>query len=76
MEIMLLFLAEILILYAGSVGFGYLFSWLLCRVMQLQAVSFTKLLAANLLAIGVPGIAILLRVALADYGKMFRRGRR
>ncbi len=75
-EIMLLFLAEILFLYAGSVGVGYLFSWLLCRVMQLQAVSFTKLLAANLLAIGVPGIAILLRVALADYGKMFRRGRR
>lgn len=75
-EILLLFFVEILLFYVGAVAFGYLASWLICRLLQLQAVSWTELLKVNLLAVSIPGILILLRVAFADYGKLFRRGRR
>lgn len=75
-ELMLLFLVEILLFYLGAVAFGYLASWLICRLLQLQAVSWKELLKVNLLAVSIPGILILLRVAFADYGKLFRRGRR
>ncbi len=76
LEIMLLFLVEMLLLYVGAVVFGYLVSWLICRLLQIQAVSWRELLKVNLPVVTVPGILILVRIALADYGKMFRRGRR
>ncbi len=76
LEIMLLFVVEMLLLFVGSVGFGYLFSYLICRILHITAVSWRELIRWNAIAVLVPGLLILLRIAFADYGKMFRRGRR
>lgn len=75
-EILMLFVFEMVILFAGSVGFGYLSSYVVCRLLQLTPVAWKVLIKSNLFVVLVPGILVLFLVAFTDYGKMFRRGRR
>lgn len=72
-EIILLFLAEVAILYAFACGLAFGLSWLVCKLLGLGSVVVKPILEKNLRIVAIPFAVVSLLVLFKDYGKIFRR---
>lgn len=72
-EVMLLFLLEGIILFALATGMGFVVSFVICKLLQLNMIGIAGIIKWNIIAIGIPTIANAVRILLRDFGKMFRR---
>ena len=73
LEIVLLFLAELAILFAFACGLAFGLSWIVCKLLGLGAVSINPIISKNLRVVLIPFIAIAALVIAKNYGKIFRR---
>ena len=73
LEIVLLFLAELAILFAFACGLAFGLSWIVCKLLGLGAVSIKPIVSKNLRVVLIPFIAIAALVIAKNYGKIFRR---
>ena len=73
LEVVLVFLAEAALLYGFACGVGFVFSWIVCKLLGFGTVAFTPVLTKNLRIIGIPFAIISLWILIKDYGKIFRR---
>ncbi len=74
-EVMALYLLEGILLFALATAVGYVGNFAICKLLHLQSVGMSGLIKRNLLAIGLPTLAISLWALICDYGKIFRRVR-
>ena len=72
-EIILLFLAEVAILYVFACGLAFGLSWLVCKLLGLSSVVIKPILEKNLRIVAIPFAVVSLIVLFKDYGKIFRR---
>lgn len=72
-EIILLFLAEVAILYAFACGLAFGLSWLVCKLLGLGSVVIKPILEKNLRIVAIPFAAVSVLVLVKDFGKIFRR---
>ena len=72
-EIILLFLAEVAILYAFACGLAFGLSWLVCKLLGLGSVVIKPILEKNLRIVAIPFAVVSVLVLVKDFGKIFRR---
>ena len=72
-EIILLFLAEVAILYAFACGLAFGLSWLVCKLLGLGSVDIKPILNKNLRIVAIPFAVVSVLVLVKDFGKIFRR---
>ena len=72
-EIILVFLAEVAILYAFACGLAFGLSWIVCKLLGLGSVVIKPILEKNLRIVAIPFAVVSLLIILKDYGKIFRR---
>ncbi len=75
LEIMLFFLVESLLFLIGTVGFGYLFCFAVCKILQLKVAGYKDIVGIAAWMIVIPTVCVWARIFFTDYGKMFRRGK-
>ena len=64
-EIVLLFLAELAILFV--------FAWVVCKLLGLGAVVIKPIISKNLRIVAIPFVTVVVLVVIKDFGKIFRR---
>ena len=72
-EIVLLFLAELAILFVFACGLAFGLSWVVCKLLGLGAVVIKPIISKNLRIVAIPFVAVVVLVVIKDFGKIFRR---
>lgn len=72
-EIVLLFLAELAVLFVFACGLAFGLSWVVCKLLGLGAVVIKPIITKNLRIVAFPFVAVVALVIAKDFGKIFRR---
>jgi len=72
-EIILLFLAELLVLFVFACGLAFGLSWAVCKLLGLREVAVQPIISKNLRIIAIPFVVVAGLVIAKDFGKIFRR---
>ena len=73
LEIILLFLAELAVLFVFACGLAFGLSWVVCKILGLGAVVIKPIISKNVRIIAIPFVIISVLIIIKDYGRIFRR---
>ena len=73
LEIVLLFLAELAVLFVFACGLAFGLSWVVCKLLGLGAVVIKPIITKNLRIVAIPFAVVVALVIAKDFGKIFRR---